>query len=246
MPRTPIIAGIAAGAVLGLGGVLAAELVTEGAEAQSGSQFATKSDLQATNARASAAINMGKRVWNLLGIYVAEPNELVGAKSGPISQQRGVGGGIPTTLLQGQGGSGAAGPQGPRGEQGPAGPQGSAAAFATVAADGAVDPSRSALAGGRVVKAQGAASVGFYCLYDLPFTPKSAVASANIDPSRSSPPPNPPFRAGAMTYVTRDGETPPISGCVLEGLQVIVSTYAAQGTNIGDSVDYPFSVWIED
>ena len=246
MPRTPIIAGIAAGAVLGLGGVVAADLATEGAEAQSESQFATKSDLQATNARASAAINMGKRVWNLLGIYVAEPNELVGAKSGPIRQQRGIGGGIPTNLLQGQGGGGPAGPRGPQGDQEPAGPEGSAAAFATVAADGTVEPERSALAGGRVVKAQGAASVGVYCVYDLPFAPKSAVASANIDPSRSSPPPNPPFKAGAMTYVVRESDPPVVSGCDREGLQVIVNTYSAQGDDIGNNVDYPFSVRIED
>jgi hypothetical protein len=52
-----------------------------------------------------------------------------------------------------------------------------------------------------------------------------------------------------MTYVTREGGPPPISGCVLEGLQVIVTTYAADagsGIGVGDSVDYPFSVWIED
>ena len=123
--------------------------------------------------------------------------------------------------------AGATGARGAQGDRGPAGPSGSAAAFATVAADGTVDPARSSLAGGRVVKAQGAAGTGFYCVYDLPFSPKGAVASANIDPSRSSPPPNPPFRAGAMTYVMRAGDPNPISGCALDGLQIVVNTYSA-------------------
>jgi hypothetical protein len=216
---TQILAGIAVGAVLGLGGVAAADLVTEDAEARPAGDFATKAELQAANARASAAINMGKRVWNLLGIYAAEPSELVGAKSGPITQRRGVGGGIPSSLLR---------------DQRPA-------AFATVSANGTVDSARSALAGARVVKGQGAASVGFYCVYDLPFTPRSAVASANIDSSRSTAP----FRAGAMTYVNRPGDPPAISGCDLTGLQVIVNTYAAQGPDVGDNVDWPFSLRIE-
>jgi hypothetical protein len=133
------------------------------------------------------------------------------------------------------------GPQGAPGAPGPQGPPGSAAAFATVAADGTVDGARSSLSGGRVVKAQGAASVGFYCLYDLPFTPTSAVASANFDPSRSSAP----FLGGAMAYVLRAGEPNPISGCALSGLQVIVNTYAVDAGAIG-VVDFPFTVWIED
>ena len=220
MRATQILAGIAVGAVLGLGGIVAADVMTDDAEAKPANDFATKAELQAANARASAAINMGKRVWNLLGIYAAEPNELVGAKSGPITQQRGVGGGIPSSLLKDER------------------PAASAAAFATVSADGSVDTQRSALAGARVVKGQGAASVGFYCVYDLPFAPKSAVASANIDPGRSTAP----FRAGAMTYVNRPGGPPPISGCDLTGLQVIVNTYAADS---GNNVDWPFSIRIE-
>lgn len=99
-------------------------MTTEDASAQR--DAITKADLVAANARASAAINIGKRVWNLLGIYVAEDGELVGAKSGPITQSRGVGGGIPATLVQngGQGPTGPPGPQGAAGATGSTGPEG--------------------------------------------------------------------------------------------------------------------------
>lgn len=99
MNAKPIIAGIAAGAVLGLASLTAADLATESADAQSGSQFATKAEVNAASTRASAAINMGKSVWNLYGIYGAKPNELIGAKSGPIPQSRGQGGGLPMDAL---------------------------------------------------------------------------------------------------------------------------------------------------
>ena len=75
---------------------------------------------------------MGKRVWNLLGIYGAEPGELVGKNSGPIKQERGQGGGLPEQALSagvqaklnGSGSGGPAGPAGPQGATGPAGPPG--------------------------------------------------------------------------------------------------------------------------
>ena len=67
--------------------------------AQSGDQFATKAEVKAASARAQAGINMGKRVWNLLGIYGAEQGELVSQKSGPIRQERGKGGGLPEEVL---------------------------------------------------------------------------------------------------------------------------------------------------
>lgn len=243
MRRTPIIAGIAAGAVLGLGGVVAADLATEDAEAQ-GSGFATKTEVKNANDRSIRAIKQGTTAWNLVARYLADEGQRVAVNSPRVTQDPGVGGGLPEQVLspqvQAKLNATSSGPQGPPGPQGQQGPQGSSAAFATVAANGTVEPERSSLAGGRVVKAQGAGGTGFYCLYDLPFAPKSAVASANIDAGRSVPP----FRAGAMTYVTREGETPPISGCTFDGLQVIVTTYEAGGT--GAPVDFPFSVWIED
>ena len=130
-----VLAAGVAGAVLATGGLAAVNLATESAgatqdaDAQSGSQFATKAEVQAANTRASAAINMGKRVWNLYGIYGAEPGELIGANSGPIKQLRGVGGGIPGSALSQEtqskiNGGGSGGPQGPAGGQGPSGPAG--------------------------------------------------------------------------------------------------------------------------
>ena len=218
--------GLACGAALGLGGIVAVDAATGPADAQGGFKV-TPAQLQINQKISQAAVRRANR--NRADIQALQ--RAVGTNGGATG---------PT------GPQGAPGSQGERGERGPQGPAGSAAAVATVAADGTVDPSRSALSGGRVVKAQGAASVGFYCVYDLPFTPKSAVASANIDPSRFNAPPNPPFRAGAMTYVMRPGDPNPISGCALDGLQVVINTYAAQDADIGDSVDYPFSLWIED
>lgn len=110
----PVFAGAAAGIVLAAGGIAALDAASPKAEAQSGGQFATKAEVKSANERASAAINIGKRVWNLLGAYVADPNELVGAKSGPIRQRRGVGGGIPAELVKDR----AAGPPGPQGPGG--------------------------------------------------------------------------------------------------------------------------------
>ena len=124
--------GVAAGVVLGAGGIVAIDAGTESADAQSGDDFATQAEVQAANARAQAGINMGKRVWNLLGIYGAEQGELVGKNSGPIKQERGQGGGLPEQVLSagvqaklnGSGSVGPAGPPGPTGATGPAGPPG--------------------------------------------------------------------------------------------------------------------------
>ena len=130
MRTRPILAGLAAGAVLAAGGIAAIDAVTDTADAQSRSQFATKSDVKIASGQAQAAINLGKRVWNLLGVYEANPGELVGKNSGPIRQQRGVGGGIPEAALREDvrqklnagGPQGAQGPQGPAGARGPVGP----------------------------------------------------------------------------------------------------------------------------
>ena len=67
---------------------------------------------------------------NRLGKYVAKPNELTGAKSGPIKQDRGEGGGLPASVL-------AAGVPTP-GTTGPTGPAGSNATVNGVAAGGAL------------------------------------------------------------------------------------------------------------
>jgi hypothetical protein len=123
------LAGVAAGVVLAAGGIVAIDAGTESADAQSGDDFATQAEVQAANARAQAGINMGKRVWNLLGIYGAEQGELVGKSSGPIKQERGQGGGLPEQVLSAGvqaklNGSGSVGPAGAPGPQGPPGPQG--------------------------------------------------------------------------------------------------------------------------
>ncbi len=128
----PAVAGVAAGVVLAAGGIVAIDAGTENADAQSGDDFATTAEVKAANARAQAGINMGKRVWNLLGIDGAEQGELVGKNSGPIKQERGQGGGLPEQALSagvqaklnGSGSGGPAGPAGPQGATGPAGPPG--------------------------------------------------------------------------------------------------------------------------
>ncbi len=132
MRTRPILTGAAVGVALAAAGITALVSATPGAEAQPDSQFATKAEVQGANARASAAINMGKRVWNLLGIYGAEPNELVGKDSGPITQRRGVGGGLPESTLSAEVvaklNAGTPGPKGERGDMGAQGPPGVAGA----------------------------------------------------------------------------------------------------------------------
>jgi hypothetical protein len=74
------------------------------------------------------------------------------------------------------GATGAIGPSGPQGKEGiegKAGTAGSAGAYAHVNADGTVDPARS-----KNVKTANVASFGgAYCFHDLPFVPKSVIAS---------------------------------------------------------------------
>ncbi len=53
MPLKPVLAGAAAGLVLGAGSLVALDAVTEGASAQSG-QSASKADVDAASKRASA------------------------------------------------------------------------------------------------------------------------------------------------------------------------------------------------
>jgi hypothetical protein len=106
--RTPIIAGIAAGAVLGIGGVMAADHATESAEAQSG-KAASARDVKITKKISLAAVKRSN-------VARDDIDEL----------QRKV------TTLEGTGGPagspGPAGPQGPQGAQGPQGVEGAAGA----------------------------------------------------------------------------------------------------------------------
>ncbi len=146
MRRSPILAGIAVGAALGAGGILAIDAGTGEAGAQAGPSAAEASaEAKAASTRASAGINMGKRVWNLLGVYLGENGEQVGAKSGPIVQQRAVGGGLPReTIADGAIDASKVDPAyravieaaGTPGPQGPAGPAGSNATINGVAAGG--------------------------------------------------------------------------------------------------------------
>lgn len=138
----PIVAGIATGIALGVGAAALVELGTEPGAAQRGGNAAA---LASANNRASAAINGYKNLNNKLGKFVNEPGELIGARSGPIRQDRGVGGGLPTDVIA----DGAitrpklspdlqtvldnVGPQGP---QGPPGPPGTASSIAGIPAGG--------------------------------------------------------------------------------------------------------------
>lgn len=132
MRRTPIVAGIVAGAVLGLGGVLAADITTVDAEAQSDQQFATKAEVNAADQRSTRAIKQGTKAWNLIAKYLAEEGERVAVRSPRVSQEEGVGGGLPEQVLSPQvqaklnatGTGGQPGPPGPPGDQGPQGAPG--------------------------------------------------------------------------------------------------------------------------
>jgi hypothetical protein len=87
------------------------------------------------------------------------------------------------------GARGADGPQGPRGEtgaqgaqgvQGVAGEPGSAVAYAHVNPTGGIDETRSkGLVDANVTQGS---SAGSYCFKNLPFTPKTMVASADLNP----------------------------------------------------------------
>lgn len=106
MRTAHLLVGGLAGLTLGLGGVVAADLATESAEAQGGSsKFVTRAEFEAANAsanqRASAAINGYKIANNALTKYFLKEGELIGAGSGPITQDRGTGAnGLPGSTIQ--------------------------------------------------------------------------------------------------------------------------------------------------
>lgn len=92
------IAAVAAGVVIGFGAIAGLDLASQSADAQSGGAV-TQADLKAANQRSSAAINGYKSINNSLGKYLADPGQLIGSKSGPIRQDRGIGGGLPMSVL---------------------------------------------------------------------------------------------------------------------------------------------------
>ena len=169
----PVLAAGVAGAVLATGGLVAVNLATESAGAAQGSDAVTQAQLKAANQRSQAAINGYKILNNRLGKYVAKPKELTGAKSGPIKQDRGVGGGLPASVLApGVPTPGTTGPQGPAGATGPAG---SAAAYAQINGQAGTIVAASS---SNVAQANfNRLSEGSYCIGGLPFTPRNAIAS---------------------------------------------------------------------
>lgn len=93
-----VIAGVAAGAVLAVGGVVAVDAITGTADAQSSTQV-TRAELDAANLRSQRAIKQATEAWNKVAKYLAEPGELIRANGPRVSQQAGVGGGLPTGLF---------------------------------------------------------------------------------------------------------------------------------------------------
>jgi hypothetical protein len=93
-----VLAGVAAGAVLAVGGVVAVDAITGTADAQSSTQV-TRAELDAANLRSQRAIKQATEAWNKVAKYLAEPGELIRANGPRVSQQAGVGGGLPTGLF---------------------------------------------------------------------------------------------------------------------------------------------------
>lgn len=100
MRTPPLLAGAVVGIALGLGGVVAADVVIESADAQGGALGAA--DLKAANDRSIAAIRLSKFTQNNLGKFVTDANVLVGVNQPPgvITQDRGTGtGGLPAETI---------------------------------------------------------------------------------------------------------------------------------------------------
>lgn len=97
-PGQSILVGAAAGALLAVGGVVAVDSITDTADAQSSTQV-TRAELDAANLRSQRAIKQGTEAWNKVAKYLAEPGELIRARGPRVSQQTGVGGGLPTGLF---------------------------------------------------------------------------------------------------------------------------------------------------
>jgi hypothetical protein len=95
--RDSLIAG-AVGAALAVGGVVAIDAITGTAGADSHTEV-TQAEMDAANLRSQRAIKQGTEAWNKVAKYLAEPGELIRAKGPRVSQQAGVGGGLPTGLF---------------------------------------------------------------------------------------------------------------------------------------------------
>lgn len=153
--------GVVFGVALGLGSVLAADIATEPADAQSGSNFATKADLQRVERNSSAAQRVAKWVQNQFGVYYTPPDELIGLDDpeGQVRQERGKGLiGLPSSRIGDGAVTGAKiaadsvgeakltpavrekldqpGPRGPVGSAGPTGPPGPAGSLTGPAGGG--------------------------------------------------------------------------------------------------------------
>ena len=107
MRISPVLAGVAAGAVLATGGLAAVNLATENADAQGGGSV-TQAQLRALEAKvtgigqnSSAAQRIAKNLQNNVGKHITPEGTLIGAKQPPgvIRQDRGLGGGLPTEVI---------------------------------------------------------------------------------------------------------------------------------------------------
>lgn len=85
IPGQSALVGVAAGAVLAVGGVVAVDAMTDTADAQSSTQV-TRAELDAANLRSQRAIKQGTEAWNKVAKYLAEPGELIRAR-GPVVLQ---------------------------------------------------------------------------------------------------------------------------------------------------------------
>jgi hypothetical protein len=146
--------------------------------------------------------------------------------------------------LRGETGApGSPGPQGPKGEtgapgspgpQGPKGDAGTALAYAYVESDGTVDGNRAKnLTAANVTWAwnstQDPQLIGTYCIGSLPFTPRSAVATATTYRTLTGP-----HRRSATT------EFGPGPGCP-QATQVTVTTWgdgSTGGSDYAENVDF--------
>ncbi len=103
MKITAMIAGVATGAVVAVGGMAVLDLGTGSASAHNSSQTqgTLDSQVKAANDRSIRAIKQGTSVWNLLGKYLAPDGTRISLQTPRISQQAGTGdGGLPTSTIK--------------------------------------------------------------------------------------------------------------------------------------------------
>lgn len=155
MHARSIVAGAAAGVLMASAGVTIADRATEEADAQPALTVrGLAAEVDSSNNRSIRGIKQGTKAWNLVAKYLAEPEERIGVQSPRVSQEPGVGGGLPESLLSadvraklnappGGGPPGPAGASGPAGPDGPVGPtEGSSAVNANQTPDPFPTPDR--------------------------------------------------------------------------------------------------------